>query len=137
MFRIKNQLKEESTMKSMRRFKRALLIALNIMMIAMIAAPMVYVANAATRDENIQKIHGFLNNNAVKEGLQKEHGVSTEKILNSLNGLSDSQIENLANHANLQVGGAIEDSGVGDFWKTWGLYMIVAMVLSVILMLAV
>lgn len=124
-------------MKNMRRFKMALLVALNITMIAMLAAPMTYIANAATREENIQKIQGFLSNEAIKEGLQKEHGVSTEKILNSLNILSDSQIENLANHANLQVGGAIEDSGVGDFWKTYGLLMIVGMALAIVVAIAI
>lgn len=124
-------------MKKIRGLKKVVLVGFGIIMMGFMGVQMVSVSGAATRDEDIQKIKGFLSNEKVVEGLQKEHGVSTEKILNSLNGLSDSQIENLANHANLQVGGAIDDSGVSDFWKTWGLYMIVGMVLMIVLAIAI
>ena len=123
-------------MKRIRGLRKVVLVGFGIIMMALMGVQMVSVSGAATREENIHKINGFLSNEKVTEGLQKK-GTSPETISKSLDSFSDSQIENLANHANLQVGGAIDDSGVSDFWKTWGLYMIVSMVLFVLVLVLV
>lgn len=123
-------------MEKIRGTRKVALLGFGIIMMVLMGVQMVSVSGAATREENIQKINGFLSNEKVTEGLQTR-GTSPETISKSLDSFSDSQIENLANHANLQVGGAIDDSGVSDFWKTWGLYMIVSMVLLFVLVLAV
>ena len=121
-------------MEKIRRTRKVVLLGFGIIMMGLMGVQMVPVSGAATREENIQKINGFLSNEKAAEGLQTR-GTSPETISKSLDSFSDSQIENLANHANLQVGGAIDDSGVSDFWKTWGLIIIIATVVPIILLM--
>ena len=104
-------------------------------MMVLMGFQMVSVSDAATREENVQKIKDFLSNEKVVEGLEKRW-TSPETISKSLSSFSDSQIEKLANHANLQVGGAIDDSGTSDFWKTWGLLGVLMIVAPIILLIA-
>ena len=110
-------------------------IGLSVVIIVVMISLMADGANAAGRDENIQKIKDFLNNETAANGLT-EKGVSAEKIMGQLDSLSDAQLEKLADNANLQVGGAIEDSEVSDFWKTWGLIIIIATVVPILILLA-
>lgn len=124
-------------MKRMKKTDRLVLVALNVMMMTLIVLPMLAGISAATREENVQKIQGFLSNDAVEENMQKEHGISSEKILNSLNALSDSQVENLANHANRQVGGALDTNSGDDFWTFYKWYLIAALGLSLLVILMV
>jgi hypothetical protein len=119
----------------MRNFKNLALIS-SITLVALMGIFTVYNIDAATRDENIQKINGFLSNEKVIEGLQKR-GTSPDTISKSLDSFSDSQIENLANHANLQVGGRIDDSGTSDFWKTWGTIFLIYMGVLVTLVIII
>lgn len=120
----------------MNRLRKAVLIGLSVLTMVVMVSLVGHNSDAASRDENIQKIKNFLSNEAVANGLT-EKGGSAEKMIQQLDSLSDVQLEKLASHANLQVGGAIEDSEVATFWKTWGLYMIVGTVLFVVLLVVV
>lgn len=119
-------------MKGIRKSGKVLLIGLNIVVMVLMIFQMFSVSDAATRDENIQKIKDFLRNEAVANSSIKM-GKSPEKIISQLDSLSDWQIEKLATHANIQVGGAIEDTGVSDFWKTYGLLVVIAILAPVLL----
>ena len=122
-------------MKRIRGLRKIVLIGFGIVMMVLMGFQMVSVSDAATREENVQKIKDFLSNEKVVEGLEKRL-TSPETISKSLSSFSDSQIEKLANHANLQVGGAIDDSGTSDFWKTWGLLGVLMIVAPIILLIA-
>ena len=122
-------------MKRIRGLRKIVLIGFGIVMMVLMGIQMVSVSDAATREENVQKIKDFLSNEKVVEGLEKRW-TSPETISKSLSSFSDSQIEKLANHANLQVGGAIDDSGTSDFWKTWGLLGVLMIVAPIILLIA-
>jgi|SRR3989338_121207 len=122
-------------MKRIRGLRKIVLIGFGIVMMVLMGFQMVSVSDAATREENVQKIKDFLSNEKVVEGLEKRW-TSPETISKSLSSFSDSQIEKLANHANLQVGGAIDDSGTSDFWKTWGLLGVLMIVAPIILLIA-
>lgn len=122
-------------MKRIRGLRKIVLMGFGIVMMVLMGFQMVSVSDAATREENVQKIKDFLSNEKVVEGLQKRW-TSPETISKSLDSFSDSQIENLANHANLQVGGAIDDSGTSDFWKTWGLLIILGTLVPLVLVFA-
>ena len=122
-------------MKRIRGLRKIVLIGFGIVMMVLMGFQMVSVSDAATREENVQKIKDFLSNEKVVEGLEKRW-TSPETISKSLSSFSDSQIEKLANHANLQVGGAIDDSGSSDFWKTWGLLGVLLIVAPIILLVA-
>lgn len=112
---------------------KPILIGITIIFALLVGSPMFCVVYGTTREENIQKIEGFLNNEKVKDSLIQK-GASPEKIIDSLNRLGDSQIEKLAEKANLQVGGAIEDKDTGaDFWEFYKWYLITAMVLTIVL----
>ncbi len=118
--------------------RKTVLIWLNVVMMVLVLSPIWgYVADAATREENIQKIETFLTKEAVVEK-SIEKGISPEKIEKvngQLNSLSDAQLERLAENLNLQVGGALEDDAVSSFWKTWGLIIIIATVVPLLLMM--
>jgi hypothetical protein len=116
----------------MKRIRGLVLVGFSIIMMVLMGAQMVSVSNAATREDNIEKIKDYLSNEKVIEGLEKRWA-SPETIIKSLDSFSDSQIEELANHANFQVGGAIDDSGVSDFWKTWGLIIIIGALAPILL----
>lgn len=119
----------------MRKSGKVLLIGLNIVVMVLMGIQMVSVSDAATREDNIQKVKEFLGNEAVVSSSIKM-GKSPEKVINQLDSLSDWQIEMLTNHANLQVGGAIDDSGTSDFWKTWGFLGVLMIVAPIILLIA-
>lgn len=83
----------------------------------------------------IQKISGFLQNEAVVKSFA-EKGVDTSKVISKLDSLSDAQLVNLAEQGpnNLsQVGGALDDDGSSVFWKTYGLYMLMVFGLTLLL----
>lgn len=58
--------------------RRAAVIGLNALAIT---GTMALVAYAGTREENIQKIRGFLSDQTVKENMQKKHGASSVHFL--------------------------------------------------------
>lgn len=90
------------------------------------------------RSALIQKIESFLKNEAATKAFA-EKGVDTSKMISKLDSLSDAQLVKLAEQvpSNLsQVGGAIDDSGVKDFWATWGLIIIIATVVPLLLLVA-
>lgn len=119
----------------MRNFKNLALIS-SITLVALMGIFTVYNIDAATREENIQKIESFLNNEK-RASFLEEKGTSPERIISQLDSLSDTQLEKLAFQANLQqVGGGLDDSGVSDFWKTWGLLIIIVGIVPIILILA-
>ena len=122
-------------MKRIRGLRKIVLIGFGIVMMVLMGIQMVSVSDAATRDENIQKIKDFLSDEAVANSSIKM-GKSPEKVISQLDSLSDWQLEKLAVHANFQVGGAIDDSGTSDFWKTWGLLGVLMIVAPIILLIA-
>jgi len=92
-------------------------------------------AEASTREENISKIENFLESDAIKESMEQK-GKNLEEMMEEINDMGDWQIKILANNANMQVGGALDDTGVDSFWKTWGVLIIVASILPILLVLA-
>jgi len=120
-------------MKRIRGLRKIVLIGFGIVMMVLMGIQMVSVSDAATREDNVQKIKDFLSDEAVANSSIKM-GKSPEKVISQLDSLSDWQLEKLAVHANFQVGGAIDDSGTSDFWKTWGLLTIIAIVAPIILL---
>lgn len=120
-------------MERIRGLRKVVLLGFSIIMMVLMGTQMVSVSDAATRDENIQKIKDYLSNEAVANSSIKM-GKSPEKVISQLDSLSDWQLEKLAAHANLQVGGAIDDSGTSDFWKTWGLLGVLLIVAPIILL---
>ncbi len=121
-------------MKRIGNFRKRVLIWLNVVVMVLVLTPMGYVADAATREENIQKIETFLTNEVVVDksigmGISPE---KIEKVKDRLNSLSDAQLEKLAKNINSQVGGALEDDAVSGFWKTWGLIFIIGSVLTLL-----
>lgn len=112
-------------MKSIRKARKFALVAFNVMVMALMVMPMITGINAATREENTQKIQDFLSNDAVNRGIS-EKGETYERVMRNINTMSDGQVEKLAEHANaqtVQVGGEIKDSGE-DFWTFYKWYLI-------------
>lgn len=125
-------------MKSIRKARKFALVAFNVMVMALMVMPMITGINAATREENTQKIQDFLSNDAVNRGIS-ERGETYEKVMRNIGMMSDAQVEKLAEHANVQivqVGGEIKDSGE-DFWTFYKWYLIAALGLTVLLILMV
>src|SRR3989338_767127 len=120
-------------MKRIRGLRKIVLIGFGIVMMVLMGIQMVSVSDAATREDNVQKIKDFLSDEAVANSSIKM-GKSPEKVISQLDSLSDWQLEKLAVHANFQVGGAIDDSGTSCFWKSWGLLTIIAIVAPIILL---
>lgn len=123
-------------MKSIRKARKFALVAFNVMVMALMVMPMITGINAATREENTQKIQDFLSNDAVNRGIS-ERGETYEKVMRNIGMMSDAQVEKLAEHANVQivqVGGEIKDSGE-DFWTFYKWYLIAVLGLTVLLIL--
>ena len=100
-------------------------------LVVVLALVVVAVSGAVAQDSSvdrvalIQKISGFLQNEAVVKSFA-EKGLDTSKIVNKLDSLSDAQLVKLAEQApsNLsQVGGALEDSGSNDSVKFAAIYL--------------
>lgn len=119
-------------MKGLRKMSRSVLMVFNIILMTLIIAPMWQVSDAATREENIHKIETFLADEVVAGSLM-EKGVSPEKIIGQLDSMSDTQLEKLAENAELQVGGALDDDPTKDFWTFYKWYMIAALALTVLM----
>lgn len=125
-------------MKSIRKARKFALVAFNVMVMALMVMPMITGINAATREENTQKIQDFLSNDAVNRGIS-ERGETYEKVMRNIGMMSDAQVEKLAEHANVQIvqlGGEIKDSGE-DFWTFYKWYLIAVLGLTVLLILMV
>lgn len=112
--------------------------------VVVLALVVVAVSGAVAQDSTvdraalIQKISGFLQNEAVVKSFA-EKGVDTSKMISKLDSLSDAQLVKLAEQepGNLsQVGGALDDSGSNDFLKLYGLYMLGSIVIVLILVAA-
>jgi len=126
-------------MKKIGGFRKVVSLWFTVVMMALVLTPMGYVVDAATREDNVQKINNFLTSKTVVEKSIKK-GISKEQIVEikeQLNSLSDTQLEKLAKNINLQVGGELEDNAVSDFWKTWGLIIIIASALPILLLLII
>lgn len=117
-------------MKNLRRAKKGIMAFLSVIMAAVIILPAWSIATAATREENVQKIETFLSTDAATEKLT-EKSVSKEKVMGQLDSMSDTQLETLAQSANQQVGGALDDNTT--FWALYGTYVIVSIVMVLIL----
>lgn len=59
-------------MKKIRGLRKVVLVGFGIIVVALMGVQMVSVSGAATRDENIQKIEGFLSNDAVNRGISEK-----------------------------------------------------------------
>lgn len=113
--------------------------------VVVLALVVVAVSGAVAQDSTvdraalIQKISGFLQNDAVVKSFA-EKGVDTSKIVNKLDSLSDAQLVKLAEQApsNLsQVGGALDDSGSNDFMKFYAIYLGGLLIFLLILAVAI
>lgn len=80
-------------MKSIRKARKFALVAFNVMVMALMVMPMITGINAATREENTQKIQDFLSNDAVNRGIS-ERGETYEKVMRNIGMMSDAQVEN-------------------------------------------
>ncbi len=123
-------------MKSIRKTRKFALVAFNVMIMALMVMPMITGINAATRDENTQKIQDFLSNDAVNRGIS-ERGETYERVMRNIGMMNDAQVEKLAGHANaqtVQVGGEIKDSGE-DFWTFYKWYLIASLGFLLLLVL--
>lgn len=112
--------------------------------VVVLALVVVAVSGAVAQDSTvdraalIQKISGFLQNEAVVKSFAAK-GVDASKMINKLDSLSDSQLVNLSEQApsNLsQVGGALDDTGSNDFLKLYGMYMLFSLGIVLLLILA-
>lgn len=111
---------------------------LAVMAAAFMALQTGSVANAATREENVRKIENYLGSDTAKNSMQKR-GLSSKRVLKSLTRFTDAQVENLAQRANIQVGGALDRDSSDDFWTVYKWYLIVVgavFVISMIVLLA-
>lgn len=117
-------------MKKFRKVRKTVLVVFNIIFMSFILSPVLYGANAATREENVKKIGAFLQNEQIRTFL-REKGASAEDVAGKLGSMSDTQVEKLAEHATMQVGGEIKDSGE-DFWTFYKWYLIASLVLFVV-----
>lgn len=126
-------------MEGIRKFKKIMLTGFCAVMMFFMLLPFVSMVNAGTREENTQKIERFLNNDAVKRGMV-EKGETYERVMRNVDKMSDAQVEKLAEHANVQVGGELRDSGEGGFWSTYGLLVLIVFVglpiVSIIILVA-
>lgn len=109
--------------------------------VVVLALVVVAVSGAVAQDSTvdraalIQKISGFLQNEAVVKSFA-EKGLDTSKIVSKLGSLSDAQLLKLAEQApsNLsQVGGAVEESGSGQFWAGMGIMTVLLVVLPILI----
>ena len=106
-----------------------------------LALVVVAVSGAVAQDSTvdraalIQKISGFLQNEAVVNSFAAK-GVDASNIISKLDSLSDAQLVKLAEQApsNLsQVGGAIEESGSGGFWAAMGIYTVLLVLVPILI----
>lgn len=91
--------------------------------------------SSVDRGALIEKISGTLKTESVAKSFV-EKGVDVEKVISKLDSLSDAQLVKLAEQtpSNMsQVGGALDDSGIGDFWSTWGLIMLIGILVPLLL----
>jgi hypothetical protein len=91
--------------------------------------------SSVDRSALIEKISGTLKTEAVAKSFV-EKGVDIKQVISKLDSLSDAQLVKLAEQtpSNLsQVGGELNDSGVSSFWSTWGLIMLIGILVPFLL----